>query len=172
MDEKQQSLSELRRDWSGTRRCILRTRLQRSCDSRDITKANPFPGSGNLALVDGDIGDSKTAAKVVETVVSRFGRVNVLVNNAGIFIPKPFSEYTTEGLNALVSTTLAGFLYISQVSVKQMLRQKSGNIVNVSTTLVRHPVAGVPVTVQVMAKGALDAVRGRSRSNMPRTAFA
>jgi NAD(P)-dependent dehydrogenase (short-subunit alcohol dehydrogenase family) len=82
----------------------------------------------------------------------------VLVNNAGIFIPKPFTEYTTEDFNALVSTTLAGFLYVSQLSVKQMLRQKSGSIVNVSTTFVGHPVAGVPVSVQVMAKGALDAV--------------
>jgi NAD(P)-dependent dehydrogenase (short-subunit alcohol dehydrogenase family) len=82
----------------------------------------------------------------------------VLVNNAGIFIPKPFTEYTTEDFNALVSTTLAGFLYVSQLSVKRMLRQKSGSIVNVSTTMVGHPVAGVPVTVQVMAKGALDAV--------------
>jgi NAD(P)-dependent dehydrogenase (short-subunit alcohol dehydrogenase family) len=129
-------------------------------NSRNITKANPFPASGNLALVDGDIGDPKTAAEIVDTAVSRFGRIDVLVNNAGIFIPKPFTEYTTEDFNALVSTTLAGFLYVSQSSVKQMLRQKSGSIVNVSTTLVGHPVAGVPVTVQVMAKGALDAVTG------------
>ena len=82
----------------------------------------------------------------------------MLINNAGIFIPKPFTDYTTEDFNALVSTTLAGFLYVSQLSVKQMLRQKSGSIVNVSTTLVDHPVAGVPVAVQVMAKGSLDAV--------------
>src|SRR5215813_9129404 len=120
-------------------------------NSRNITKANPFPVSANLALVDGDIGDPKTAARIVDTAVSRFGRVDVLVNNAGIFIPKPFTEYTTEDLNALVSTTLAGFLYVSQLSVKQMLRQKSGSIVNVSTTFVGHPVAGVPVTVQVIA---------------------
>jgi NAD(P)-dependent dehydrogenase (short-subunit alcohol dehydrogenase family) len=81
----------------------------------------------------------------------------VLINNAGIFIPKPFTDYTTEDFNALVSTTLAGFLYVSQLSVKQMLRQKSASIVNVSTTLVDDPRAGVPVTVQVMAKGSLNA---------------
>ena len=92
-------------------------------NSRNITKTNPFPASANLALVDGDIGDPKTAARIVDTAVSRFGRVDVLVNNAGIFIPKSFTEYTTEDLNALVSTTLAGFLYVSQLSVKQMLRQ-------------------------------------------------
>ena len=127
-------------------------------NSQNITKANPFAASANLALVDGDIGDPRTAAKIVDTAVSRFGRIDVLINNAGVFIPKPFTEYTTEDFNALVSTTLAGFLYVSQLSVKQMLHQKCGSIVSISTTLVGHPVAGVPVTVQVMAKGSLDAV--------------
>ena len=126
--------------------------------SRNITKANPFPASPNLALVGGDIGDPKTAAEIVDTAVSRFGRVDVLINNAGIFIPKPFTEYTTEDLNALVSTTLAGFLYVSQLSVKQMLTQKIGSIVNVSTTLVNQPIAGASAAVQIMAKGSLDAV--------------
>src|SRR5580658_698831 len=127
-------------------------------NSRNITKANPFAASANVALVDGDIADPRTAAKIVDTAVSRFGRIDVLVNNAGIFIPKPFTEYTTEEFNTLVSTTLAGFLYVSQLAVKQMLRQKSGSIVNISTTLVDHPVVGVPVTLQVMIKGSLDAV--------------
>jgi NAD(P)-dependent dehydrogenase (short-subunit alcohol dehydrogenase family) len=127
-------------------------------NARNITEVNPFPPSPNLALVDGDIGDPKTAKQIVDTAVSRFGRIDVLVNNAGIFIPKPFTEYTTEDLNALVSTTLAGFLYVSQLAVKRMLQQKSGSIVNVSTALVDQPIAGVPVTVQVMAKGSLHAV--------------
>ena len=103
-------------------------------NSRNITKTNSFRASASLALVDGDIGDPKTAAKIVDTAVSRFGRIDVLINNAGMFIPKPFTEYTTEDFNALVSTTLAGFLYASQLAVKQMLRQKNGSIVNVSTT--------------------------------------
>src|SRR5712671_42203 len=92
--------------------------------SRSITKANPFSTAANVALVDGDIGDPRTAAKIVDTAVSRFGRIDVLVNNAGVFIPKPFTEYTTEDFNTLVSITLAGFLYVSQLAVKQMLRQK------------------------------------------------
>jgi NAD(P)-dependent dehydrogenase (short-subunit alcohol dehydrogenase family) len=137
---------------------FLRRSYSVVANSRNITKTNPFAASANLALVDGDIGDPKTAAKIVDRAVSRFGRIDVLINNAGIFTPKPFTEYTTEDFNALVSTTLAGFLYVSQLAVKVMLRQKSGSIVNVSTTLVDHPVAGVPVTVQVMAKGSLDAV--------------
>jgi len=88
----------------------------------------------------------------------QIGELYAEINNAGIFIPKPFTEYRTEDLNALVSTTLAGFLYVSQLPVKQMLRQKSGSIVNLSTTLVDQPIAGVPVAVQVMAKGSLNAV--------------
>lgn len=129
-------------------------------NSRNITKTNPFPPSPNLALVDGDIGDPKIAPKIAETAVSRFGRIDSLINNAGIFIPKPFTEYTTEEFNALVSTTLAGFLYITQASVKQMLKQKSGSIVNISTTLVEQPIAGVSAAVQIMVKGGLDAVTG------------
>jgi NAD(P)-dependent dehydrogenase (short-subunit alcohol dehydrogenase family) len=127
-------------------------------NSRHITKANPFAASANLALIDGDIGDRSTAAKIVDTAVSKFGRIDVLINNAGVFIPKPFTEYTTEDFNTLVSTTLAGFLYVSQLTVKQMLQQKSGSIINVSTTLVDQPIAGVGASVQIMVKGALNAV--------------
>ena len=127
-------------------------------NSRHITKANPFAASANLALVDGDIGDRSTAAKIVDTAISKFGRIDVLINNAGVFIPKPFTEYTTEDFDTLVSTTLAGFLHVSQLAIKQMLRQKSGSIVNVSTTLVDQPIAGVGAAVQIMLKGALNAV--------------
>jgi len=127
-------------------------------NSRHITKANPFAASANLALVDGDIGDPRTAAKIVDTAISKFGRIDVLINNAGVFIPKPFTEYTTEDFDTLVSTTLAGFLYVSQLAIKQMLQQKSGSIVNISTTLVDQPIAGVGAAVQIMLKGALNAV--------------
>ena len=127
-------------------------------NSRNITKTNRFATSANLAFVDGDIGDPNTAAKIVDTAVSRFGRIDVLINNAGVFIPKAFTEYTTEDFDTLVSTTLAGFLYVSQLAVKQMVKQKSGSIVNISTTLVDQPVAGVGAAVQIMLKGALNAV--------------
>jgi NAD(P)-dependent dehydrogenase (short-subunit alcohol dehydrogenase family) len=127
-------------------------------NSRHITKASPFAAAANLALVDGDIGRPSTAAAIVDTAVSRFARIDVLINNAGVFIPKPFTEYTTEDFNALVSTTLAGFLYVSQLAVKQMVQQGSGSILNISTTLVDQPVAGVDAAVQIMLKGALNAV--------------
>jgi NAD(P)-dependent dehydrogenase (short-subunit alcohol dehydrogenase family) len=127
-------------------------------NSRTITKTNPFAAAANVALVDGDIGDPGTAARIVDTAVSRFGRIDVLINNAGVLIPKPFTEYTTEDFNTLVSTTLAGFLYVSQLTIKQMLRQKSGSIVNVSTTVVDQPIAGLGAALQIMVKGALNAV--------------
>jgi NAD(P)-dependent dehydrogenase (short-subunit alcohol dehydrogenase family) len=127
-------------------------------NSRNMTRTTPFAASANVALVDGDIGHPDTAATIVDTAVSRFGRIDVLINNAGVFIPKSFTEYTTEDFNTLVSTTLAGFLYVSQLAVKQMLRQKSGSIINVSTTLVDQPIAGVGAAVQIMLKGALNAV--------------
>jgi NAD(P)-dependent dehydrogenase (short-subunit alcohol dehydrogenase family) len=127
-------------------------------NSRSITKAPPVAAAANVALVDGDIGQPDTAAAIVDTALSRFGRIDVLINNAGVFIPKPFTGYTTEDFNTLVSTTLAGFLYVSQLTIKQMLRQKSGSIINVSTTLVDQPIAGVGAAVQIMLKGALNAV--------------
>src|SRR5260370_22329314 len=88
-------------------------------NARNITKANPFPACANVALVDGDIGDPRTAAKIVDTAVSRFGRIDVLINNAGVCVPKPFTEYTTEDFNTLGSTTLAGFLYVSPLAGNQ-----------------------------------------------------
>src|SRR5215470_1330510 len=127
-------------------------------NSRNITKANPFAAFANVVLVDGDIGDPSTAAKIVDAAVSKFGRIDVLINNAGILIPRPFTEYTTEDFNTLVSTTLAGFLYVSQLAVKQMLRQQSGSIVNISTTLVDQPIAGLGAAVQIMVKSGLNAV--------------
>jgi NAD(P)-dependent dehydrogenase (short-subunit alcohol dehydrogenase family) len=127
-------------------------------NSRNISHTDRFVPSAHLAFVDGDIGEADTAAKIVDTAVSRYGRIDVLINNAGVFIPKPFTEYSTEDLDTLVSITLAGFLYVSQLAVKQMLKQKSGSIVNVSTTLVDQPVAGVSAAVQIMLKGALNAV--------------
>ena len=126
--------------------------------SRTITKSTAFNPSAQLALVDGDIGDSDTAQRITDTAVERFGRIDVLVNNAGIFIPKPFTEYTSEDFNTLVSTILGGFFYITQSAIRQMLRQKSGHIVNISTTLVDQPFAAAPCALQLLTKGSLHAV--------------
>jgi NAD(P)-dependent dehydrogenase (short-subunit alcohol dehydrogenase family) len=114
--------------------------------------------STRLVLVDGDIGSQETAARAVEAATTHFGTIDVLVNNAGIFLTKPFMEFTTDDFNALVSTNLLGFLYITQLTVKQMLKQKSGNVVNISAALVDQPVAGVNASVSMITKGGLNAV--------------
>jgi NAD(P)-dependent dehydrogenase (short-subunit alcohol dehydrogenase family) len=82
--------------------------------------------SGSLVLLDGDIGKEQTAANAVEAAIHNFGTVDVLVNNAGIFLTRPFTNFTAEDFDALVSTNLLGFFYITQRTVKEMLKQKSG----------------------------------------------
>ncbi len=127
--------------------------------SRNAKKSKALPTSDNLVLVDGDIGQPETAQRVAEAAISKFGSINALVANAGIFFAKPFTDYTTEDLRALVSTNLEGFIYISQLAVKQMLAQKSGgSIVSITSSLVQNPIAGVPVSVPMMTKGGLETV--------------
>src|SRR5215831_13671170 len=128
-------------------------------NSRNITKANPFPASANLALVDGNICDPNTAAKIVDTAVSRFGRIDALVNNAGIFFSKHFTDYTVDDLRSLVSVNIEGFLFITQLAIQQMLAQKTGgSIVNITSTMVEHPIGGVHSAVPMITKGGLEAV--------------
>jgi len=127
-------------------------------NSRRITAAGTLAPSKDLALIDGDIADPDTARRIVETAVQRFGRVDVLVNNAGIFIPKPFIDYSTEDFERLVSTNLTGFLYVTQAAVRQMLRQDAGHVVNITTTLADQPMASVPASIPVLTKGGLNAV--------------
>lgn len=112
----------------------------------------------SLVLVAGDIGKPETAAKTVDAAIERFGRIDVLVNNAGIFRTKAFTEFTTEDFNALVSTNVLGFLYVTQLAVKQMLKQKSGNVVTISASLVDQPFTGVKASVSMITKGGLNAV--------------
>jgi len=128
-------------------------------NSRSITKANPFPASPSLALVDGDIGDASTAVKISDAAESRFGSIDVLVNNAGIYFSKNFVDYTIDDLRYLLSVNIDGFLFITQLAVRRMLAQKSGgSIINISSTLVDQPIAGINVSVPMITKGGLEAV--------------
>jgi NAD(P)-dependent dehydrogenase (short-subunit alcohol dehydrogenase family) len=114
--------------------------------------------SPRLVLVDGDIGKQETAAQAVEAAIKHFGGIDVLVTSAGIFYTKPFTDFTTEDFNALVSTNLLGFLYITQLTVKQMLKQKSGSVVAISAALVDNPIAGINASVSMMTKGGLNSM--------------
>jgi NAD(P)-dependent dehydrogenase (short-subunit alcohol dehydrogenase family) len=124
--------------------------------SRNVSQS--LTASPNLVLVDGDIGKQETAAKAVDAAIKHFASIDVLVNNAGIFRTKPFTDFTTEDFHALVSTNLLGFLYITQLAVKQMLKQASGNVVTISASLVDQPFVGEKASVSMITKGGLNAV--------------
>jgi NAD(P)-dependent dehydrogenase (short-subunit alcohol dehydrogenase family) len=112
----------------------------------------------DLVTVAGDIADPEVAKKVVSTAIQHFGRVDTLVNNAGIFIAKPFIEYTAEDFASVISVNVAGFFHVSQQAAARMLSQRSGHIVNITTSLVDQPIAGVPAAMASLTKGGLDAV--------------
>src|SRR3984893_3900576 len=95
-------------------------------NSRKMTQSTEVAASDRVALVEGHIGEPATAAKIVETALSRFQSIDVLVNKAGIFSTKPFTDYTAEDFRSLVSTNVEGFLYVTQLAIKQMLAQKTG----------------------------------------------
>jgi NAD(P)-dependent dehydrogenase (short-subunit alcohol dehydrogenase family) len=126
--------------------------------SRHATKSKELAPSDNLALVDGDIGLCETAKKIAELAVEKFGSIDALVANAGIYLVKTFTEYTADEFRRLVSTNLEGFIYIAQLAVKQMQAQKSGgSIVCITAALADNPIAGSPASVAMMTKGGLNA---------------
>jgi NAD(P)-dependent dehydrogenase (short-subunit alcohol dehydrogenase family) len=128
-------------------------------NSRKVTQSTEVAASNHVALVDGHIGEPATAAKIVEMALSRFQSIDVLVNNAGIFFTKPFTDYTAEDFKSLVSTNLEGFLYVTQLSIKQTLAQKTGgSIVTITAALARNPIRGVTASVPMITKGGLETI--------------
>jgi NAD(P)-dependent dehydrogenase (short-subunit alcohol dehydrogenase family) len=128
-------------------------------NSLKLTQSTEVAASDRVALVEGDIGDPATAARIIEAALSRFQSIDVLVNNAGIFFTKPFTDYTAEDFKSLVSTNLGGFLYVTQLAIKHMLAQKTGgSIVTITAALARNPVRGVTATVPMITKGGLETV--------------
>jgi NAD(P)-dependent dehydrogenase (short-subunit alcohol dehydrogenase family) len=127
--------------------------------SRKMTQSTEVTASDRVALVDGDIGEPATAARIVETALSRFLSIDVVVNNAGIFFTKPFTDYTVEDLKSLVSTNVEGFLYVTQLSIRQMLAQKTGgSIVTITAALARNPIRSVKASVPMITKGGLETI--------------
>ncbi|HEY2258087.1 MAG TPA: SDR family oxidoreductase [Solirubrobacteraceae bacterium] len=122
--------------------------------SRSIAPAN----EPDLLTVRGDITETGTAQRVVEQAVERFGRVDSLINNAGIFISKPFTEYTADDYAAISAVNLTGFFYITQHAVRQMVSQGGGHIVNMTTSIVDRADSGRPSALVALTKGGLAAV--------------
>ena len=112
---------------------------------------------GNLVTVAGDLGHPDTAKRIVQVALNRFGRIDTLVNNAGIFIAKPFTQYTADDYAALTNVNLNGFFNITQQAVAQMEKQGSGHIVTITTTLVDQANSKVPSVLASLTKGGLNA---------------
>src|SRR5712672_1240097 len=128
-------------------------------NSRKITQSTEVLASDHVALVDGHIGEPVTAARIVETALSRFHSIDVVLNNAGIFFTKPFTDYTAEDIRSLVSTNVEGFVYVTQLAIKQMLAQKTGgSIVTITAALARNPIRGVTAAVPMITKGGLETI--------------
>lgn len=171
-----QAGSGQRREMTGTRKTaivtgasqgigasVVRAFLDRGysvvANSRAITTSGAFESSDRLALVDGNIADEATAQKIAEAAARRFGSIDALVNNAGILITKPFTDYTIDDPRSLFSVNVEGFFFMSQRVVRQMLAQGTGgSIVNITSTMVQHPIAGLNATVAMITKGGLEAV--------------
>jgi NAD(P)-dependent dehydrogenase (short-subunit alcohol dehydrogenase family) len=126
--------------------------------SRSISTAG-FASSPNLVLVDGDISEAGTAERVAESAIARFGSIDHVVNNAGIFSSKPFMEYTIEEFRSFVSINLEGFIFMTQRAVKQMLLQGTGgSVTTITASLADNPIAGEPASIPMMTKGGLNTI--------------
>ena len=126
--------------------------------SRTISKSKDLKPSPDLVLVDGEVSKKETAVKVVEAALKHFGRIDLLVNNAGIFIPKAFTDYTEEDYNLVMNTNVASFFYMTQQVIPQMKKQNSGHVVNISAVLVDQPSGALPAVLAVLSKSPMPAV--------------
>jgi NAD(P)-dependent dehydrogenase (short-subunit alcohol dehydrogenase family) len=111
----------------------------------------------NIAAVQGDIADPQTARRVVAEALARFGRIDTLVNNAGVFVAKPFTQYTADDYASVMGVNVAGFFHITQLAVAEMEKQGSGHVVSITTSLVDHAIQGVPSVLASLTKGGINA---------------
>ena len=126
--------------------------------ARTISESKDLKPSPDLVLVDGDISKKETAVKVVDAAINYFGRIDLLVNNAGIFIAKPFTDYTEKDYDLVMNTNVASFFYMTQQVIPQMKQQKSGHVVNISAVLADQPSRSVPAILAVLSKSTMPAV--------------
>ena len=126
--------------------------------SRTVSKSKDLIPSENLVLVDGEASRKQTAVEVVGAGLSRFGRIDLLVNNAGIFIPKAFTDYTEDDFNRVVSTNVASMFFMTQQVIPAMKKQHSGHVVNISTVLAEQPSGALFALLAVLSKSPMPAV--------------
>ena len=141
----------------GITRALLERGYRVVANSRTISQSKELKPSADLVLVDGDIGKKETAIKVVDAGLKHFDRIDLLVNNAGIYMPKRFTEYTPEDFGTMIGTNVAGYFFVTQQVVAQMRKQKSGHIVSISAIVAEQPLAGAPISLPVITKSTLPA---------------
>jgi NAD(P)-dependent dehydrogenase (short-subunit alcohol dehydrogenase family) len=140
----------------GLTQALLERGWQVVATSRSISNSKDLKPSPNLVLVDGDAGKKETAVKVVETAIKHFGRVDLLLNNAGIYIPKAFTDYTEDDYNQVMNTNVASFFYMTQQVIPQMKKQNSGHVVDISAVIADQPSSGA--VLAVLSKSPMPAV--------------
>ena len=141
----------------GIAQALLRHEYRVVGTSRSITTSKDLKASSDLVLIDGDISKKETAVRVAEAALKHFGRIDLLVNNAGIFLPKPFTDYTEEDYNLVMGTNVASFFYMTQQVIPQMEKQKEGHVVSISAVLADQPSASVRALTAVLSKSTLPA---------------
>lgn len=140
----------------GIAQALLRQGYGVVATSRRASRTRQLEASARLAFVDGDVGEASTAERAVAAALD-LGGLDLLVNNAGIFLAKPFTEYTAEDYAQLLATNLAGFFHMTQHALRVMAPAKRGHIVNIGTSLASQPIAGVPSALPILIKGGIEA---------------
>jgi NAD(P)-dependent dehydrogenase (short-subunit alcohol dehydrogenase family) len=140
----------------GLTQALLERGWQVVATSRAISNSEELKSSPNLVLVDGDAGKKETAIKVVDTALKHFGRIDLLVNNAGIYIPKAFTDYTEDDYSLVMNTNVASFFYMTQQVIPQMKKQNSGHVVDISAVIADQPSGGA--VLAVLSKSPMPAV--------------
>jgi len=143
---------------AGVTKAFLERGYNVVANSLHITDSE-FEPTEKLALVEGNVGEAATAEKIAGTAMSRFGSIDGVVNNAGIFFTKPFTDYTAGDFEMLSATNLQGYIHITQLAVKRMLAQETGGSVTaITSAMVEHPIAGVEASLPMVTKGGLEAI--------------
>jgi NAD(P)-dependent dehydrogenase (short-subunit alcohol dehydrogenase family) len=162
MEKNQQPVAIVTGASSGIGLGVTQALLERGwrivATARTISKSKDLKPSPDLILVDGEVSKKETAVKVVEAALKHFDRIDLLINNAGIFMPKAFTDYTEDDYNLVMSTNVASFFYMSQQVVPQMKKQNSGHVVNISAVLADQPSGAAPALLAVLSKSPMPAV--------------
>ena len=143
---------------AGVTRAFIERGYNVVANSRKITESE-FTPTDSVALVDGNIGEASTAAEIAATAMSTFGSIDGVINNAGVFFMKGFTDYTARDFEMLSETNLQGYIYITQLAVKQMLAQKTGgSILGITSAMVENPIAGVNASIPMITTGGIEAI--------------